>query len=128
MDAADAVGAVGLGGAVPLLNITTYDTFTPTRAVDAANNTRTPIAPIDAVAFLNEPTAVVGERGKRWIQDGVLRVRKNSDGTLPDLHEGDEILLPDGVFGVVGEPTMSRRQSMTGDDFGWARYQIRKGG
>jgi hypothetical protein len=106
-----------------LLDITDYTTITPTRVLDEANNTRTPITPIDAVWFLSEPVAVVTERGKRWIQNGILRTRKGCD-----LKDGDEVPLPEGTFGVVGGPMMNRLHSMTGSDFGWVRYAIRKGG
>lgn len=106
-----------------LLNITNFITVTPTRVVDAANNTRVPIDPIDCVPFLNEPEEILTERGKRWVQTGVLRVRRGSD-----LRDGDEVPLPEGTFGVVGGPQRNRNQSMTGADFGWVRYRIRKGG
>lgn len=113
------------------LNVVNYQTITPTRVVDEANNTRVPIDPIDAHVFL-DPPAVAGvsgghgtpsDRGKRWVQNGKIRVREGAD-----LKDGDEITLPEGTFGVVGPPTQSRRNSLTGTDFGWVRYAIRKGG
>ncbi|WP_458317112.1 hypothetical protein [Mycolicibacterium brisbanense] len=107
-----------------MLNITDYQTLVPRRPVDLANNTYTDLDPIDAVVFLNEPQPVMTDRGKRFVQNGILRVRRGGDG----LQEGDEITLPEGVFGVVSGSQNNRRHSMTGADFGWDRYSIRKGG
>jgi hypothetical protein len=104
-------------------NVVDYQTVTPTRVVDEANNVRTPIAPIDAHVYLDPPQPVTGERGKRFTQTGRIRVREGAD-----LKDGDEITLAEGVFGIIGGPTMIRRNSLTGTDFGWVRYAIRKGG
>lgn len=106
-----------------LLNITDYTTVTPTRVVDEENNVRVPITSIDVVVFLDAPVVVETPQGKKYTQAGVLRTKRESD-----LQDGDEIELPEGVFGVVGGPRQNRNHSMTGSDFGWARYTIRKGG
>lgn len=103
--------------------LTDFLTLTPTRAVDDANNEREPIAPIDCVPVLNEPQPVLNERGKRFTQTGDLYVRKGSD-----LKPGDEITLPEGVFGVVGKPQFDQLHPMNSHDFGWVVYAIRKGG
>lgn len=117
-----------MGYRVPL-EVTNFATVTPSRVTDDANNQTTELDPIDIVAFLSEPQAIVTERGKRWVQDGILRVRKKADGSAPpDLQDGDQVPLPEGVFGVVGGPGQNRVHSMTGEDFGWVRYRIRKGG
>lgn len=100
-----------------------FTTVTPTRVADEANNTRTPIAPIDIVAYLDPPQVVATERGKRYTQTGEIRVRPGSD-----LKDGDEIPLPEGTFGVVGGPRPLRKHPITGNTFGWVRYTIRKGG
>lgn len=105
------------------LNISDYQTVIPTRVVDEANNTRVPLPPIDVVAFLDEPQVLLDSQGKRFVQNGILRVRRGSDLTV-----GDEVPLPEGIFGVVGAPTGNRNHCMTGADFGWARYKIRRGG
>ena len=110
------------------LDVTDYQTLTPRRPVDAANNTYTDLDPIAAVVFLDDPQPVLSDRGKRWTQDGLLRVRTDN-GLAPDLRAGDEITLPEGVFGVIADTRIPhRRHALTGDDFGWARYRIRKGG
>jgi hypothetical protein len=111
-----------------MLDVTDYVTLTPTRAADEANNTRAPLAPITAVVFLNDPETILTERGKRWTQTGVLRVLKNDDGSPLDLLPGDEITLPQGNFGIVGGIQQNRVHSLTGTDFGWVRYTIRKVG
>jgi hypothetical protein len=113
--------------AAVLLDVSDFRTVTPTRAVDAANNTRADLAPIDVVAFLNDPEVVTTSTGKRYAQSGVLRVRRPASGDL-DLQNGDEITLPEGTFGIVGAPQRKRRHSLTGADFGWERFTIRKGG
>lgn len=105
------------------LSIKDFVTLTPKRTVDEANNIREPIAPIDCVPVLNEPTPVLNERSKRYIQTGDLYVRRGSD-----LKEGDEITLPQGVFGVVGGPQFDQNHAMTSTNFGWVLYAIRKGG
>ncbi|MCX8559775.1 hypothetical protein OS122_02530 [Mycolicibacterium mucogenicum] len=103
--------------------LTAFLTLTPTRATDDANNERQPIAPIDCVPVLNEPQPVLSERSKRFVQTGDLYVRKGAD-----LEDGDEITLPEGVFGVVGGPRFNQLHPMTKHDFGWVVYSIRKGG
>ena len=105
------------------LDITDYQTVIPTRVVDEANNTRASLPAIDVVAFLDEPQVLPDAQGKRFVQNGILRVRRGSD-----LKVGDEVPLPEGIFGVVGAPTGNRNHCMTGTDFGWARYKIRRGG
>lgn len=100
-----------------------FTTVTPTRSVDDANNVRTPITPVDIVVYLEPPQPVMGERGKRWIQSGLIRVRPGSD-----LQDGDEIPLPEGTFGVIGRAEPARAHPITGNTFGWVRYHIRKGG
>ncbi|MDO3335156.1 hypothetical protein [Mycobacteroides abscessus] len=105
------------------LNISDYQTVIPTRVVDEANNTRAPLPAIDVVAFLDEPQVLLDAQGKRFVQNGILRVRRGSD-----LKVGDEVPLPEGIFGVVGAPTGNRNHCMTGADFGWARYKICRGG
>lgn len=100
-----------------------FTTVTPTRVVDEANNVRVPIEPVDLVAYLDPPQAVVTERGKRWTQNGIIRVRPGSD-----LRDADEIPLPEGTFGVVGGPEPGRKHPVTGNTFGWVRYTIRKDG
>lgn len=57
------------------------------------------------------------------MQTGELFVRRGSD-----LRDGDEIPLPEGIFGVIGGPQFDMNHPMTGHDFGWVRYAIRKGG
>jgi hypothetical protein len=102
--------------------ISNFLTVTPTRAVDEANNTRTPIAPIDVVPALHEPQ-ITGERGKRFVQTGELFVRRGSD-----LKDGDEVPLPQGSFGVIGGAQFDVDHPMTGHNFGWVKYTIRRGG
>lgn len=106
-----------------MLDVTDYQTVTPTRVLDEENNTRTPLAPIDVVVFLDAPQVIETTAGKRYSQSGILRTRRGSD-----LQDGDEIDLPEGTFGVVGGPQQNRNHSLTGADFGWVRYTIRKGG
>ncbi len=101
----------------------TYITVILKRMVDEANNDRVDIAAIDVAVFLDPPRVVETPAGKRYVQDGVLRVRPGSD-----LGNGDEIDLPEGTFGVVGTPQMNRSHSLTGTAGWWPRYQIRKGG
>lgn len=113
------------------LNVINYQTVTPTRVVDEANNTRVPIAPIDVHVYLHAPQVagvtaghgVPPDSSKRWMQTGLIRVRQGAD-----LRDGDEIPLPEGTFGVVGGPQMIRPNILTGNTFGWVRYAIRKGG
>lgn len=109
-----------------MLRINHFQTVTPMRTVDEANNVRVPIAPIDCVPVLSEPSPTNGqvtERSKRYVQTGDLYVRRGSD-----LRDGDEITLSQGVFGVVGDVQFDMDHPMTGMDFGWVKYAIRKGG
>jgi hypothetical protein len=104
------------------LSVINFQTVTPTRVFDEANNIRTPLAPIDVHVYLDAPQRV-DERGKRWIQHGRIRVREGAD-----LQDGDEVPLAEGTFGVIGGMQMSRGNAITGTDFGWVRYAISKGG
>lgn len=106
-----------------MLEVTDYQTVTPTRVIDEENNTRAPLAPIDVVVFLDAPQVVDTTAGKRYSQSGILRTRRGSD-----LQDGDEIDLPEGTFGVVGRPQQNRNHSLTGIDFGWVRYTIHRDG
>lgn len=105
------------------LNIAGFLTLTPMRTVDEANNIREPVAPIDCVPVLNEPSPMLNERSKRYVQTGDLYVKRGSD-----LRDGDEITLSEGVFGVVGGAQFDQNHPMTGTNFGWVLYAIRKGG
>lgn len=105
------------------LSITGFLSLTPTRIVDEANNVREPVTPIDCVPVLNEPSPMLNERSKRYTQTGDLYVKRGAD-----LRDGDEITLPDGVFGVVGNAQFDQNHPMTGANFGWVKYAIRKGG
>jgi hypothetical protein len=105
------------------ITLTDYLTVTPTRVVDDAENIREAIAPIDCVPVLHAPQPVLNERSKRWTQTGDLYVRRGAD-----LKEGDEITLPEGIFGVVGDSEYDQNHPMTSHDFGWVLYAIRKGG
>lgn len=121
--------------AVPVIigDVREFTTVTPTRPVDAANNTTVDLHPIDIVVYLDPPQVIgagayagqglTSDRGKRWMQTGKIRVRPGSD-----LRDGDEIPLPEGTFGVVGGPEPGRKHPITGNTFGWVRYAIRKGG
>lgn len=106
-----------------MLNISNYRTVTPTRVVDEANNTRQPITPIDVVVVIDPAQAVAGDLAKAYTQSGTLWTRRGSD-----LQDTDQVPLPQGVFGVVGGPTLDQDHPMTGTDFGWVRYNIRRGG
>lgn len=111
-----------------MLNITNFQTVTPTRVVDEAENTRVPITAIDVVAFLDEPEVIVrgvlaDAHAKRYAQSGQLFTRRGSD-----LQDGDEVPLPQGTFGVIGGAQFDINHPMTGMDFGWVKYTIRRGG
>lgn len=106
-----------------MLDVRAALTVTVSRVVDDANNQRTSVGAIRAVVFLEDPQPVLTDRGKRWIQTGVLRCPAGSD-----IRDGDEITLPEGVFGVVGPARMNRPHCLGGESFGWLRYTIRKGG
>lgn len=106
-----------------LLDVTSTQTVTPRRPVDEENNTFDDLTPIDIVVFLNDPSVVETPQGKRYTQTGVIRTPRGVD-----LQDGDEIDLPEGTFGVVGADQRNRNHSLTGADFGWARFSIRKGG
>lgn len=106
-----------------MLNISNFQTITPQRVVDEANNIREPIAPIDVVVFINPAEALAGDRGKGFSQSGTLWTRRGSD-----LRDADEVVVAQGVFGVVGGPVYDQDNPMTGTDYGWVRYTIRRGG
>ncbi len=106
-----------------LLNVNYYATTTPTRLVDPANNTRRPIAPIDYVLALNEPSPVLSDRSLRYVQTGMLFTRRGTD-----LQDSDEITIPEGTFAIVGGPQFDMNHPMTGSDFGWVKYSVRRGG
>lgn len=106
-----------------MLNISNYQTVTPMRVVDEANNVREPAAPIDVVAFIGPAEPVNGDRGKAYSQAGMLWTRRGSD-----LRDADEVTLAQGTFGVIGGPVYDQVHPMGGTDFGWVRYTIRRGG
>lgn len=105
------------------LNISNTQTVTPLRVVDEANNIREPIAPIEVVVFIGAAEPESGDRSKGFSQSGTLWTHRGAD-----LRDADEVPLQQGLFGVVGGPGLDQDHPMTGTDFGWVRYTIRRGG
>jgi hypothetical protein len=104
-------------------------TVTPKRrTVEFGEPQWTDLEPIDVCYLLDAPQPIMNESSFRYTQDGKLYARRGVD-----LKDGDMVPLPiprqpkPADFGVIGDAQLDFVHPMTGYDFGWVRFHIRRG-
>jgi hypothetical protein len=83
-----------------------------------------PSGPIEVCYLLSDPEPIMSENSWRYTQDGKLYARRGVD-----LKDGDMVQIPgQGDFGIIGNAQLDFNHPMTGYDYGWVRFTIRRGG
>lgn len=107
-----------------MLTLPNGTTVTPKRTtVVFGEKTPAPMDPVDVGYLLDAPKPVQTESGVRYTRSGTLYVARGVD-----LRQGDQIPLPEGVFGIVAPAELDYDHPMNGHDFGVKRLRIELGG